>query len=74
MSENPPGVEEIGMSPWVNVRYRLCDECKEREEHCWYIKGQWLCMICRLGKYGKGQLNKIYKRKLREVAKARANA
>lgn len=40
IDSNPQGVEEIGMKSWVNVRYRLCDECKIRKEHCWYIYGQ----------------------------------
>jgi len=38
--------------PWRNVKYCLCDECKIREEHCFLIKGQWLCMVCRGEKYG----------------------
>ena len=32
--------------------WRLCENCKKREDHCLYIKGQWLCMICRGEKYG----------------------
>ena len=39
--------------PWRNVKNCMCDECKERGDFCFLIKGQWLCMICRSEKYGK---------------------
>lgn len=52
MKANPKSMEEIGMIPWHNVLYKLCDNCKLRKEHCWLIKGQWLCMVCRCEKYG----------------------
>ena len=39
--------------PWRNVKSCMCDECKERGDFCFLIKGQWLCMVCRGEKYGK---------------------
>lgn len=39
--------------PWMNVKKCMCDECKEREDFCFLIKGQWLCMVCRGEKHGK---------------------
>jgi len=39
----------------VKIEWRLCDNCKKRKDHCMYIKGQWLCMICRGEKYGENR-------------------
>ena len=68
MSNNIRGVEEVGIKPWENVRYKWCEHCKIRREYCFYIKGQWLCMICRIELYGKKKLIP-YKAKVRKGSK-----